>query len=424
MIRSSPPRWDAPVARRLFAASGPSLREHHARFGRLPIDAAATLTTELDAAGLTGRGGAGFPTGRKIASARGGKPVVIGNGAEGEPLSGKDAMLVARAPHLILDGLQLAAAAVGADKVYLYLPTHAMSIARSALRERVAAGVDRHRVLVVEAPDAFVAGEESAVVRRIEGGRAIPRDRKVPTSTAGVRGRPTLVNNVETLAHVALIARYGPDWFRSVGALDEPGTMLVTLSGAVSRRGVLEVPTGTPLIDVLARGGCTDLRTVGAVLLGGYHGSWIPTEVAAALELSRASLVPFGASPGAGVVYVLPADRCGLARTSGILGYLADQGARQCGPCLNGLPRLATLFDELACVRVDDGLVDEVHRMLGLVEGRGACRHPDGTVRLARSALSTFAEDVAQHRTRRCTAAQAAAQDVHRHDLAPSMGDA
>jgi NADH:ubiquinone oxidoreductase subunit F (NADH-binding) len=421
--RSSTPRRDAPVARRLFAAPGPSLQEHHARFGHLPIDAAATLTTALDAAGLTGRGGAGFPTGRKIAAVQAGKPVVIGNGAEGEPLSGKDALLVARAPHLILDGLQMAAAAVGADTLYLYLPNHAMPIARSALRERVAAGVDRHRVLVVEAPDTFIAGEQSAVVRRIEGGRAIPRDSTGPTSTSGVRGRPTLVNNVETLAHIALIARYGPDWFRSVGALDEPGTMLVTLSGAVPRRGVLEVPTGTPLIDVLARGGCTDLRTVGAVLLGGYHGSWIPAEVAAAVELSRASLAPFGASPGAGVVHVLPADRCGLARTSDILGYLADQGARQCGPCLNGLPRLATLFDELACARVDDGLVEEVHRMLGLVDGRGACRHPDGTVRLARSALSAFAEDVAQHRTGRCTAAPAAARDVHRHDLAPSMGD-
>lgn len=372
--------------------------------------------SSLTAAGLTGRGGAGFPTGRKITSVTGRHPVVVGNGAEGEPLSRKDATLVARAPHLILDGLQVAAAAVGADKVYLYLPNHVAPTARHAIDERAAAGLDQRPVLVVEAPDTFVSGQESAVVRRIEGGRAIPRNRTVLTTISGVRGRPTLVNNVETLAHVALIARYGHYWFRSVGGAGEPGTMLVTLSGALPRRGVVELPTGAPLSEVLAHGGLEDLRTVGAVLLGGYHGSWIPTAALAAAHLSRAGLARLGASPGAGVVHVLPSHRCGLARTADILAYLAEQGARQCGPCLNGLPRLAQLFDDLAYGRVDDGLLDEVHRMLGLVDGRGSCRHPDGTVRLARSALATFADDVARHRVGRCTAALFAAHDADRHD--------
>lgn len=373
------------------------------------------LTSMIEAAGLTGRGGAGFPTSRKIASISGRKPVVIGNAAEGEPLSRKDAVLMALAPHLILDGLQLAAEAVSADDVYLYVSKNATHTARSAVAERAAAGMDRHRVLIVEAPDAFVAGEESAVVRRIEGGPAIPRDRTTLTSTSGVHGRPTLVNNVETLAHIGLIARYGPDWFRSVGHPDEPGTMLITLSGAVPRRRIVEVPTATPLVEALALGGVTDLRAVRAVLIGGYHGSWIPAAAVAGTRMSRESLGPLGATPGAGIVHVLPTTECGLARTADIVTYLADQGARQCGPCRNGLPRLATLFDDLAYARVDEHHLDELRRMLGVVDGRGSCRHPDGTVRLARSALAAFADDIDRHRAGQCSAALVAAHDANRH---------
>lgn len=393
-----------PLARRLFAVPNPGLRQHLACYGPVGAPDRATLVTNLGVAGLTGRGGAGFPTARKIASLRGGRVVVVGNGAEGEPLSSKDAALVARAPHLVLDGLQVAAAAVEADQTFLYLPQHTVHHASRALEERAAAGLDQLPVTVVEAPDTFVAGEESAVARRIEGGPALPRDRMVPTSVSGVRGRPTLVDNVETLAHVALIARFGPDWFRSIGDPAEPGSMLVTLSGNTTGRSVVEIPTGTPLHDVLTRGAVGDLRGVGAVLIGGYHGSWIPAAAVASARLSRAGLAAFGATPGAGIVHVIARDECGLARTADIVGYLADHAAQQCGPCRNGLPMLAQLFDDLAYGRVGDALLEEVRRIIGLVDGRGACRHPDGTSRLARSALTTFADDVRAHRAGRCDA--------------------
>ena len=394
-----------PGAQRLLAASGPGLTEHRARFGTLPTHPPENVIAALHGAGLTGRGGAGFPTGRKIASVTGRGAVVVGNGAEGEPLSGKDALLLTRAPHLVLDGLQVCASTVGAGTVHLYVPQRLAPTVRTALAERAAAGADRRRVSIVDAPDSFVAGEESAVVRRIEGGPAIPRDRTVPTSIAGVRGRPTLVNNVETLAHIALIVRYGPQWFRWVGDPEDPGTMLITLSGAVPRRGVIEMPTGTPLTAVLAAAGVTDVRAARAVLIGGYHGSWIPAAGLTGARLSRAGLRSCGATPGAGIVHVLAADECGLTHTARIVAYLADHGARQCGPCLNGLPRLAQMFDDLAYGRVDHGHLREMHRTLGLVDGRGACRHPDGTVRLARSALDVFADDVAHHRAGRCSAA-------------------
>ena len=415
-MTTSPHRTaEPPPLPRLFAAQGPGLAEHHLRFGTLPEAAGPELIPSLNRAGLSGRGGAGFPTGCKIAAVTGRKPVVVGNGAEGEPLSRKDAVLLSHAPHLVLDGLDAAAGAVGADKVYLYVPSDVVPSVTYALDERRAAGLDRYKVAVVEAPDTFVAGEESAVVRRIEGGPALPRDRRVITAISGVRGRPTLVNNVETLAHIALIARFGPRWFRSVGDQADPGSMLVTLSGAVNNRGVIEVPTGAVLAGLIARAGATDPCSVRAVLVGGYHGSWIPAGAFDGTRLSRAGLASLGASPGAGIVHALAANECGLARTADIVAYLADQSARQCGPCRNGLPRLAQLLDELAYSRVDDALLDEVRRLVGLIDGRGSCRHPDGTARLLRSTFDTFTTDIVHHRHGSCEAALVSVSENRHH---------
>ena len=391
-----------PTMPRLFAAAGPTLAENRMCFGELPEIVGPELISKLEAAGLSGRGGAGFPTPRKLAAIRGTKPVVIGNGAEGEPLSHKDATLLSRAPHLVLDGLQAAADAVNAHKVYLYLHQNAAPAAEKALDERRAAGIDQHAVTLITAPDTFVAGEESAAIRHVEGGPALPRDRTVVSAVSGVHGRPTLVNNVETLAHIGLIARFGADWFRSVGDAVDPGSMLVTLSGAVADPGVIEVPTGVPLTELLAQAGAKELR---AILVGGYHGTWIPAGALEGLRLSRASLQAVGASPGAGIIHALPKDVCGLARTAQITEYLAGESARQCGPCRNGLPTLALLLAELASNRVDDALVTEIRRVTGLVDGRGSCRHPDGTARMIRSALVAFASDIEAHRRRTCEAA-------------------
>lgn len=383
-----------PQMPRLLAADGSTLDKHGERFGSIPEVDGAQLISMLDAARLTGRGGAGFPAGRKIASVNGAKAVVVANGAEGEPLSEKDAVLLEEAPHLVLDGLELAAGAVGADKAYVYVPANVVAAVRHALDERRAAGIGRYRPEVVEAPESFVAGEESALVRRIEGGPALPRDRTVVTAISGVRRRPTLVNNVETLAHIALIARFGPEWFSDVGDRVTPGSMLVTMSGAVSRDGVAEVPTGSPPAELIARHGATDPTSVRAVLVGGYHGRWIPAAAARTTPVS-----------GAGIVHALGMHECGLARTALIVDYLAGQSARQCGPCRIGLPRLAHLFGELAYDRVDNTGLREIRRLVKLVDGRGACRHPDGTARLVRSALEVFADDIERHRHGMCEAA-------------------
>ncbi|MCI4673500.1 NADH-ubiquinone oxidoreductase-F iron-sulfur binding region domain-containing protein [Candidatus Mycolicibacterium alkanivorans] len=404
----------APTMPRLLAANGRTLADHHERFGLMPAVDGPGLIAAIDEAGLSGRGGAGFPAGIKLAAVSGPKPVVVGNAAEGEPLSRKDALLIKRAPQLVLDGLEAVATAVNADKVFLYLHPDAVPAATKALEERRAAGLDPHNITLVEAPDKFVAGEESAAIRRIEGGPALPRDRVVIAAVSGVRGRPTLVNNIETLAHVALIARYGAEWFRSVGDQDDPGTMLVTLSGAFDHHGVVEVPTGTLLTDLISHHGGTDPRNVSAILVGGYHGTWLPANTFGGTKLSRTGLKHLGATPGAGIIHALGTTECGLVRSAEIVGYLADEGARQCGPCKKGLPRLAELLDELAYGRANDPLVKEIRRMVRLVDGRGACRHPDGTARLVRSALRAFATDIEAHHHARCAAA-----DVLVHESRP-----
>jgi NADH:ubiquinone oxidoreductase subunit F (NADH-binding) len=211
----------------------------------------------------------------------------------------------------------------------------------------------------------------------------------------GVGGRPTLVDNVETLAHVALIARYGPDWFGQVGDAGTPGTMLITVSGAVRYPGVYEIGAGSRLGDVLAL--CGGNTEDGAVLVGGYFGTWHATRDVARLPLSAAGLRDAGASPGTGVIFALPAGRCGLAEAARILGFLAGQGAGQCGPCMFGLPAIANDFTQLANGRPDGDVLERLHRRLGAITGRGACRHPDGAVRMAASALAAFAPDASAH---------------------------
>ncbi|GAA3197059.1 NADH-ubiquinone oxidoreductase-F iron-sulfur binding region domain-containing protein [Dactylosporangium siamense] len=382
------------TAGRLLGAGHPDLRGHDTAHGPLPRLPHDVLIGVVRDAGLTGHGGAGFPTHVKLAAVRGhagGRrpPVVVGNGAEGEPGSAKDRTLLARAPHLVLDGLQLAAAAVGAAKAHLYVrPASAGPLAR-AVRERRAAGRDPVPVVVHQAQEAFLSGEESAVVSVLSGGRAVPRDKLRRVTESGVGGAPTLVQNVETLAQLALVARHGADWFR------RSRTFLATVTGPVGRPGVYEVPHGVALTALLAAAG-GPVAAPRAVLVGGFHGAWVPA-AAVDVPMSREGLAPYGASPGAGVVIPLAAGECGLARTARIVGYLAGAGAKQCGPCLNGLPRLAATMAALARMEGDPSLPAGVARLAALVRGRGACGHPDGTVRLIRSAMTVFADDVTAH---------------------------
>lgn len=207
--------------------------------------------------------------------------------------------------------------------------------------------------------------------------------------------RPALVHNTETLAHVALIARHGPGPFLARGMAEEPGTCLVTVSGAVAHPGVVEVDRGTPLWDIALRG--RPVEPVQALLVGGYGGAWVGPEHFE-MPYASISLRTIGAAAGVGVIVALGETSCGLAESARIARYLAGQSAGQCGPCVYGLPAIADDLAQIARSQGDDRILERLHRRLGEVNGRGACRHPDGAVRLVRSALNVFAGDVARHR--------------------------
>jgi len=385
------------------AARPASLPEHRDRFGPLPPGGPGLLDA-VEAAGLTGRGGSGFPSAVKLRAVAAGRgpAVVVANGMESEPLSRKDQALLARSPHLVLDGAVLAARAVGADVIHVCLDRSRAGQVRDvrrAVEERRRASADPIPIQVEELPPHYVSSEESALVRWLNGGEAKPMTTPPRPYERGVRRRPTLVSNVETLAHLALIARFGPGWFRAAGTAQSPGTMLVTAAGAVRRPGVCEVGSGMPVGEVLAR--CDADQAAAAVLIGGYFGTWHHVPDIARLPLSRDGLRPAGAAVGAGVVFALPAGHCGLAETARILGYLAAQGAQQCGPCRFGLPAIADDFAQLAAGQPDGDPLARLGRRLGVISGRGACRHPDGAVRMAASALTAFAADARSHAGRR-----------------------
>ncbi len=399
-------------------SAGPEpLSDHRARLGDMPGRAGQDIVPVLAAAGLLGRGGAGFPVARKWvsvarqASDPGRAPVVLANGAEGEPLSAKDRILMSTRPHLVLDGAELAAAAVGADRIVLYVGSeHAAALGAMDRAIRARRAAQRGMVTPVEllaAPRGYVSGEESAAVHFVNDGDARPTSTPPRPFERGIAGRPTLVQNVETLAHAALIARHGATWYREAGRTETRGTALVTVGGA-PLHGVTEVELGTTLAELAGRaglGGDGGAHTGAPVLLGGYFGGWVAGADAWRMPLDPVLLRAAGSAFGCGVVRFLEAGRCGVEATARILDYMAGESAAQCGPCVFGLRAIADASARLATGHAHS---DDLRRISGwsqTLAGRGACRHPDGAVGLLHSALRVFEDDFAAHQHRRgCTA--------------------
>ncbi len=383
----------------------PDLAGHLASHGPLGIpsrddhDWRSAMLRAVAESGLLGRGGAGFPSATKWDTVRrqSRRPMVVVNAMEGEPASGKDRVLLTHAPHLVLDGAQVAAAVVGGSEIVVCVADHSGSAAASieaAIAERKRARTDKVRISVQRPPGGYVTGEESALVGWLQTRRALPflrTDKSVPLE---VGRRPALVHNAETLSQVALIARHGPQWFRRVGTADAPGTTLVTVTGAVRSPGVLEVELGTPIADLLARAGV--VADLSAVLVGGYGGAWLDASQVAT-PYAPGPLAAAGATHGVGIVIALPAASCGITETARIARYMAGESAGQCGPCIFGLPAIAGDLEQLVTGRADPEILGRIASRAATVDGRGACRHPDGVVRLVRSALTVFEADARAH---------------------------
>jgi NADH:ubiquinone oxidoreductase subunit F (NADH-binding) len=401
--------------RLLGEAIGLDLARHVSTFGAMPAQPkvrrghAGPLVAEVERSGLAGRGGGWFPTGRKmhavVAAAHSARkePVVVVNAMEGEPAASKDAVLVHRNPHLVLDGAVLAAQAVGAGVVHVaaHRGSRAVGTLERAIEQR--GGRDSVELRLVDGPDRYVASEESALAHLVGDGIALPVTTPPRVFASGVRRRPTLLSNAETYAHLALVARRGADWFRSVGDPTVPGTTLVTVGGAVASPGVLEVPTGTTVRQILGLAGGTT-GSVNAAVTGGYGGAWVSAGEAVDLPWTPQGLAPAGGLPGAGVLVVLPEDACGLTETARVVRWMAGQSAGQCGPCRFGLAAISADLDQLAAGKLKGSALEALKVRLGIVPGRGACRHPDGVARFAASALTVFDDEVARHLSGRCSA--------------------
>jgi NADH:ubiquinone oxidoreductase subunit F (NADH-binding) len=372
-----------------------SLAEHQARLGARPSFRGGDLIAILEAAELRGRGGASFSTAQKWAAVRQrsrGNAVVVANGAETEPLSGKDRALMVLRPHLVLDGVLLAAEAVAASRAVLYISRaheDAVRAMTSAIAERRGSDLPVP-VTVVRAPRRYIAGQETAAVAHLNGGAARPTMVPPRPYDRGVDGRPTVVQNVETLAHAAVIARRGAAAYRSAGTQGATGTVLLTIAAAIHSPGVYELEGGSTIAQAVSAGGGAT-TSVAAVLVGGYFGRWVAAEDAWDLRLGVD--VPLGSA----ALAIFPHGWCGVTQIAALVAFLARESARQCGPCEHGLASLAATTDELAGGRAKPRDAERLQRWIAQIAGRGACHHPDGAVVLLSSALRVFAADVNTH---------------------------
>jgi NADH:ubiquinone oxidoreductase subunit F (NADH-binding) len=396
-----------------------TLSDHERVHGPLPRLAPTEIIERAERSGLRGRGGADFSTARKLRAVaeRGRSTAVVVNGSETEPASRKDRLLMSRLPHLVLDGAVLAASAVGAREVVIHVGDRQDESFRAlqgaiSMRHDPAVSIE-----LVGGPEGYVTGEESAVINWLNGGAPKPMFTPPRPFERGYRRRPTLVQNPETLAQLALVARFGDRWYRGLGTDADPGSALVTVSGAVGAPGVYELAFGTTMQDLLAAAGGA-LEPLRALLVGGYFGTWVDAGRALKLRLARADLQAVGCTLGSGVLIALGESSCGLHESARVIDWLAQESAGQCGPCVHGLRAIADAVQGLA-----DGVAhrqerERVRRWMSEVRGRGACHHPDGAVRFVESALAVFSPEIETHTRGRCAARPAGLPLGHvRRDL-------
>jgi NADH:ubiquinone oxidoreductase subunit F (NADH-binding) len=368
----------------------------------------AEVIAEVQRSGLRGRGGAGFPTGKKWESVTtgggGGTRYVIANGAEGEPATFKDRLLMRRNPFQVLEGVAIASYAVEAPVAYVGVKESDPAAARmaAAIDDMQAAGLfGETSVELVLGPDRYLFGEETGLIGVIEGRGPFPRVVRPfmhgPFAKT-VGDNPTVENNVETLANVPSILANGPDWLRSRGTPDSPGSMLFTVCGDVEREGVFELEMGTPLRHlVVDLAGAADVQVIvpgasNAVILS--SGLDVPMDFE---SLRRA-----GTGLGSAGFCVFDSTACIVDIARAYARFLYVESCAQCPSCKNGSEVISTAFDALHDGSGTPGDVDVIARWADQVTDGQKCALPTGEQVLVRSILQSFADDLREHATQRC----------------------
>ena len=341
----------------------------------------AAILQEVTSSGLRGRGGAGFPVGKKwgIAAETGISPrYVVCNAGEDEPGSFKDRTLMEHRPHLVLEGIILAARAIQAEQAFLYInETYDDCFARmsTAIEEAVSAGyAGPIRLTTHRAPTVYVAGEDSASLEVLEGKPPLPRPKPPYPAAAGLFGKPTVVNNVETLANIAPIVRNGASWFRTYGTAESPGTMIFCLGEEMNHPGAYELPCGTSLRHLYEEigGGLKNGKKLKAILPGGPSCAFLPADHLE-VRLDPESLRQAGSSLGCGVMRFYSDTTCMVEETLQLAQFFARESCGQCPACRMETMMLSAMLERILQGKAGAALFDQFQNILDFNRGKGYC---------------------------------------------------
>jgi NADH:ubiquinone oxidoreductase subunit F (NADH-binding) len=411
---------------RLLISGAENHASYRERGGYQSLADVDALVAEVDASGLVGRGGAAFPFAVKLRSVRdhgrvAGGTTVVANGEEGEPASIKDRWLLRNRPHLVLDGLRLAAAVVGAERAYVYVSD--LESARSVETALSELGPNTLGVTVDvwTVPPGYVAGEETAAVRAINGGPVKPTDKPPRPYEEGVGERPTLVSNVETLANLPFLQRHGAAEFRAQGTALSSGTFLATITGAGRPPALYELPYGLRFSELLSQHGVSSERVRGA-LMGGYFAGLLNRAVLQT-TLDHETMRGLGSGLGCGAVSIIT-DDCPVAVAASVLAYFDRENAGQCGSCFNGTAAMAAAGGALRDGAATTEDVGRLRRWSVVLRARGACATIDAACNVAASLLDQFPDEVARHLEGDCPVCRNGAFRSDRPYEAEAMGQA
>ncbi len=374
----------------------------------------------IEQSGLRGRGGAGFPTGQKWRVVRqqpGEVKYVICNGDEGDPGAFMDRMILESFPYRVIEGLAIAAVAVGAHEAIFYIRheyPNALKRVRAALAECERRGWVGERLLgkdyplrfaIKEGAGAFVCGEETALIASIEGQRGMPRLRPPFPAQSGLWGRPTLINNVETLALVPWILRHGAERFAAIGTRTSKGTKVFALAGKVRRAGLIEIPMGTTLREIVEDigGGVAPGRRFKAVQIGGPSGGCVPARLADT-PVDYESLRDIGAIMGSGGLVVLDDTACMVDIARYFLQFTQNQSCGKCTFCRIGTKRMLELLERLCAGRARRADLDELERLARQVAQGSLCGLGKTAPNPVLSTLRYFRDEYEAHLAGRCPA--------------------
>ena len=376
---------------------------------------------EITKSGLRGRGGGGFPTGLKwkfTAANRGGKSYVVCNGDEGDPGAFMDRSIMEGDPHKLLEGMAIAGFAIGADEAYIYVRAEypmAIKRLRIAIADAEKSGYLGKNIMgsdfnfeihIKEGAGAFVCGEETALLASIEGERGMPRPKPPFPANKGLFGRPTLINNVETLANVPVIISKGAEWFSSLGTEKSKGTKTFALTGEVNNTGLIEVPMGTTLREIVfdIGGGIRNGKKFKAVQIGGPSGGCL-TEEHLDIPMDYDNLIAAGAMVGSGGLVVMNEDTCIVEVARFFMNFTQNESCGKCVPCREGTKNMLKILEKIVKGRGEMKDLDTLEELAHAVKDGSLCGLGKTAPNPVLSTLKYFRDEYIAHiRDKKCPA--------------------